>query len=89
MKRLMNNMPTPILYIPRNAQHEADNDQWTNRFKIKSESSNRLYVIAQNKQKRHWACSCPGWKSHRTCKHLSTLALPAYEKPYEVQISGR
>ena len=26
-----------------------DNDQWTNRFQIKSSSSNRLYVIAQKR----------------------------------------
>jgi hypothetical protein len=60
-----------------------DSDQWINRFEIRSESSNRVYVIAQNKRKRHWACSCPGWKSHRKCKHLAALGLPAYERPYE------
>jgi hypothetical protein len=50
-----------------------DNAQWKNRFEIKSESSNRLYTVAQNKANGTWGCSCPGWKRHRKCKHLSTL----------------
>ena len=51
-------------------------------------TSNRLYIIAQNKDKRHWGCSCPGYKIHRRCKHLAALQLPAGERPYEVQIGG-
>ena len=53
-----------------------DNNQWTNRFQIKSESSTRLYTVAQNKSGGHWACSCFGWKRHRHCKHLDRL-MPA------------
>jgi len=60
-----------------------DNAQWTNRFDIKSESSNRLYRIAQNKRGRYWGCSCPGWIGHRKCKHLKALDLPWFEKPFE------
>ncbi|MEC5144924.1 SWIM-type domain-containing protein [Chitinophaga sp. 180180018-2] len=63
-----------------------DNDQWQNRFNIKSESSNRLYVISQNKKGRHWGCSCPGWRVHRTCKHLSALGLPGNCTPHEVNL---
>jgi hypothetical protein len=50
-----------------------DNDQWTNRFQIRSESSSRLYTVAQNKSNGRFACSCMGWIRHRTCKHLNTL----------------
>jgi hypothetical protein len=50
-----------------------DNQQWTNRFEIKSASSSRLYTIAQRKSDHSWGCSCPGWKSHRNCKHLAKL----------------
>lgn len=60
-----------------------DNDQWENRFEIHSETSGRIYVIAQNKKKRYWGCSCPGWKAHRKCKHLESLGLPSYERPHE------
>jgi hypothetical protein len=63
-----------------------DNTNWTNRFYIKSESSGRLYTIAQNKSRRYWGCDCPGWIGHRKCKHLTALGLPHYEKPYEAEI---
>lgn len=61
-----------------------DNDQWENRFEIRSETSDRVYIVAQNRTKRHWACSCPGWRTRRACKHLAAMALPAHERPYEV-----
>jgi hypothetical protein len=63
-----------------------DTDQWQNRFNIESETSNRLYTIAQNKNKKHWGCSCPAWKRYRRCKHLAAVGLPPNEKPYEVNI---
>ena len=63
-----------------------DNDQWINRFEVHSETSNRVYIIAQNKEHRHWGCSCPGWKAYRRCKHLNALGLPAYQRPMEVEI---
>ena len=47
-----------------------DNDQWTNRFEIRSESSNRIYVVTQNKKTGKCGCSCPGYLSKRKCKHL-------------------
>jgi hypothetical protein len=55
-----------------------DNDQWTNRFNIRSETSNRLYTVAQRKSDGSWGCDCPGWRRHRTCKHLSAI-VPALE----------
>ncbi len=75
----------PTIRIPREVAL-PDNDQWENRFEIRSESSNRIYVIAQNKKKRHWGCSCPGYKIHRRCKHLETIGLPTGERPYEPRI---
>ena len=77
----------PIVYKPRGAVSLPDNDQWTNRFEIRSASSDRVYIIAQHKTKRHWGCSCPGWRAHRTCKHLQVVGLPVYEKPFEVKLS--
>jgi hypothetical protein len=65
-----------------------DNKQWTNRFYIKSESSGRLYTIAQNKKWRYWGCNCPGWIGHRKCKHLEALGLPAKEQPYEAKLKA-
>lgn len=75
----------PMLNI-RQELMMPDNDQWQHRFEIHSSTSNRVYTIAQNKKGKYWACSCPGWKRHRKCRHLESLGLPAKEKPYEVNI---
>ena len=58
---------------------------WINRIEIKSETSDRVYVVSQHATKRYWACSCPGWRAHRRCKHLEQLGLPAGEQPFEVE----
>lgn len=63
-----------------------DNDQWQFRFEIQSESSDRVYVIAQNKKKKHWGCSCPAYRTKRTCKHLEALNIPGKETPYEPKV---
>jgi len=77
----------PVLYLPKNnAIRLPDNQQWQNRFEIQSEASDRVYVIAQNKSKHFWGCSCPGWRTRRRCKHLEALHLPGNEVPYEAQI---
>ena len=57
-----------------------DNEQWTSRFEIHSESSDRVYIVAQNKSSGLWGCSCPGYRTHRTCKHLQHLDLPTPPK---------
>lgn len=62
-----------------------DNSQWYNRFTIKSETSDRIYTIAQNRKKGFWACDCPGWKRYRRCKHLTAMGLPNHEQPLIVE----
>ena len=64
-----------------------DNAQWKNRFEIKSSSSNRVYIISQNIANGHMGCSCPGWRSRRSCKHLSALGLPGHEVPVTLNIN--
>lgn len=68
--------------LPDNASH-------SHRMQIRSESSNRLYVVARNKKTLEWGCSCPGWihakGGVRTCKHMRAImpalqALDAAEK---------
>ena len=61
-------------------------DQWQFRFTIQSETSNRMYIIAQHKKKRHWGCSCPAWKRYRHCKHLDALGIPGHEEPFDVNL---
>lgn len=50
-----------------------DSKGWINRFEIESETSNRVYIIAQRSNLSEWACSCPGWKRFRHCKHLASV----------------
>lgn len=63
-----------------------DNATYQFRFQVKSESSNRLYIIAQNKSGLWWSCGCPGWIRHKTCKHLQALGLPGYHQPFEATL---
>ena len=60
---------------PAGAIALPDNDQWADRFEIRSESSNRKYIIARNKKTGQYGCSCPGYRiaKHgvRSCKHLT------------------
>jgi len=51
-----------------------DNKSHTNRFEIQSETSDRIYIVAQAKSSGEWQCGCPGWIYHRKCKHLRSLA---------------
>ena len=56
-----------------------DNEQWSNRLQVRSETSTRLYVVAQRKSDGSFGCSCMGWKRHRKCKHLDTM-VPLLER---------
>jgi hypothetical protein len=58
------------IFKPVGAVSLPDNDQWDNRFHIKSQTSNRLYVIARNKSTGKFGCSCPSYRVRRYCKHL-------------------
>lgn len=57
---------------------QEDNKTHTNRIEIRSESSNRLYIVAQARISGEWQCSCPGWVmkkagKERGCKHLKAV----------------
>jgi hypothetical protein len=57
-----------------------DNKTHINRMEIRSESSNRVYIVAQRATNGsthgQWECSCMGWIRHRNCKHLKAM-LPS------------
>jgi len=75
----------PTLYISKEVSL-PDSKDWQLRFEIRSESSDRIYIVAQHKKKRHWGCSCPAWRTRRYCKHLEALGIPTHERPYEPKI---
>jgi len=85
---MSNEKNLPILHIPPGSEHLPDNAQWQNRFSIHSETSGRVYIIAQHKTKRHFGCSCPSYRTRRYCKHLQSLSLPCYETPHEVTLKS-
>jgi len=60
-----------------------DTAAYVNRFEIKSETSDRVYIVAQSKTGRWWSCSCHGWLRHKKCKHLTALGLPSNHQPFE------
>jgi len=81
-------MATKTLSIPASALL-PDNAQWTNRFEIRSSSSNSVYRIAQHKSGRYWGCSCRGYiygkkdsARGKTCKHLTSLGLAVRGESY-------
>ena len=73
----------PVVHRPSSSRALPDNTQFENRFEVKSETSNRIYVIAQSKTGRWWGCGCNGWIRWRKCKHLKAVGLPAGQVPYE------
>jgi hypothetical protein len=77
----------PFVSVPRRSRL-PDTSQWINRFEVRSETSNAIYVIAQNRVGRWWGCSCMGWIRHHHCKHLCTLALPDNRQPKEITLRG-
>jgi len=70
------NNTLPVMRVPQSMML-PDSDQWQNRFEIHSETSDRIYVIAQNKKWRRWGCSCPAYRTRRRCKHRHAVR-PAY-----------
>jgi hypothetical protein len=71
MKNQIAKVQTGLVTLPENATH-------TNRIEIKSQSSNRVYIVAQSKTSGEWGCSCPGWcmkrpGKERSCKHLKAM----------------
>lgn len=64
-----------------------DDKVWKNKFEIRSETSNRIYVIAQKINDETWGCSCMGWKRYRRCKHLNSIKpmIDALKKQLQLQ----
>jgi hypothetical protein len=81
----MNTTNLPTLRIPADIAL-PDKGQWQFRFEVRSETSDSVYVVAQNKSGKWWGCSCFGWRRYRTCKHLAANNIPGHHTPYEPRI---
>jgi hypothetical protein len=71
----MNSLTTLNSLIPASAVEVLpDSGRYKCRFKVKSASSNRLYLISYDTA-GYWTCSCPGNIRHGSCKHLEAAGL--------------
>lgn len=54
-----------------------DSDRYKIRFKVRSSSSNRLYMVSFDNAPgaQYWTCSCRGNIRHGQCKHLTAAGL--------------
>jgi hypothetical protein len=67
-----------LFRVPNNAVESLpDTDRYKCRFKVRSESSNSLYLIAFDAAPgaTYWTCSCRGNIAHGQCKHLTACGL--------------
>jgi len=56
--------------LPENKTHHL-------RMEIRSESSNKLYVVSRRKTSGQYECSCPAWiysSPRKPCKHIKAMA---------------
>ena len=64
--------------IPSTAvEHLPDSDRYKVRFKVRSETSNQLYMISYDSAPgaQYWVCNCRGNMRHGQCKHLTACGL--------------
>jgi hypothetical protein len=56
---------------------EPDTDRYKFRFKVRSQSSDSLYLISFDNAPgaKYWVCSCRGCIGHGHCKHLDSIGL--------------
>lgn len=54
-----------------------DGPRYKFRFKIRSESSDKLYLVSYDDAPgaKYWVCSCMGCIRHGNCKHLDSMGL--------------
>ena len=75
------------IYVPPTATLLPDNAAYTNRFEVKSQSSDSVYIIAQSKKGRWWSCGCFGFIRYKHCKHMKNLSLPGNYQPFEARLT--
>lgn len=73
-----------VTFLPDTESHRF-------RMEVPSSSSDRMYVVSQNKRGVHagrWECGCRGWITHRNCKHLKEM-LPALQQIAKLHLEDK
>jgi hypothetical protein len=78
-----------VIHVPAGSKVLPDNAAYTNRFEVKSETSDSIYVIAQSKKGRWWSCGCHGFLRWGHCKHLKAVGLPCGRVPFEARLAPK
>jgi len=67
----------PTIHSGNAVETLADTDRYKCRFKVRSESSGRLYMVSFDSADGagYWTCSCPGNIRHGDCKHLRAVGV--------------
>lgn len=67
----------PAVLQSRAVEVLPDTERYKCRFKVRSASSNSLYLISYDDAPNagYWTCSCRGNISTGQCKHLTALGL--------------
>lgn len=75
-ERDMNDLQNMKALVPSTAVEVLpDSDRYKCRFKVRSSSSNRLYLVSYDAAAGYWTCSCRGNIRHGQCKHLTAAGL--------------
>jgi hypothetical protein len=76
-KKENNQMNLPVRITQNAVEVLPDTERYKCRFKIRSASSNKLYLVSYDAAPNagYWTCSCRGNIAHGNCKHLSSIGL--------------
>lgn len=67
----------PAIFQKRAIEILPDTDRYKCRVKVRSESSNSIYLVSFDAapNAHYWTCSCRGNIAHGHCKHLTALGV--------------
>jgi len=71
----MENQNLPAIFKRQAIEILPDTDRYKCRVKVRSASSNSLYLVSYDVAIEAWVCSCRGNIAHGHCKHLAALGL--------------
>ena len=71
----MENTNLPAVFKSQAIEVLPNSDRYKCSVKIRSESSNQIYMVSFDTAISAWVCSCRGCVSRGSCKHLESLGV--------------